>query len=84
MAAWLILLALAAALVFTLVRSRFWPYGRCPACRRRKGRGIGSTDQAFSRCGRCSGSGEQVRLLARIWPKWRAEADRRKRKRKRS
>jgi len=46
MAAWLILLALAAALVFTLVRSRFWPYGRCPACRRRKGRGIGSTDQA--------------------------------------
>jgi hypothetical protein len=74
---------LAAALVFVVVRSRFWPYGRCPACQGRKGRGIGSTDQAFSRCGRCGGSGERIRPLARIWPRHRAAARKRKKDRSR-
>ena len=70
---WLILPAVA-AVAFVLVRSRFWPNGRCPACRKRKGRGIGSTDQAFNRCGRCGGSGERIRPLARIWPVHREAA----------
>jgi hypothetical protein len=82
-AALLIVAVLAAALVFVLVRSRFWPYGRCPACRGRKGRGIGSTDQAFSRCGRCGGSGERIRPLALIWPRHREVARKRKQDRSR-
>jgi hypothetical protein len=84
MSALLIAAVLAAALVVVLVRTRFWPNGRCPACRGRKGRGIGSTDQAFSRCRRCGGSGEQVRLLARIWPQHRETARKRKQDRERS
>ena len=83
MATLLIVAVLAAALVFTLARSRYWPYGRCPACRRRKGRGPGSTDQAFSRCGRCGGSGERIRPLARIWPVHREAARKAALKRKR-
>lgn len=83
MAALLIVAVLAAALAFALTRSRFWPYGRCPACRSRKGRGIGSTDQAFSRCGRCGGSGERIRPLALIWPQHREAARKRKRDRSR-
>jgi hypothetical protein len=77
---WLILVAAVAAGAL-LVRSRFWPYGRCPACRRRKGRGIGSTDQAYNRCGRCGGSGERIRPLALIWPQHRAAARKRKKDR---
>jgi hypothetical protein len=83
MAALLIVAVLAAALAFVLVRTRFWPNGRCPACRGRKGRGIGSTDRAFSRCGRCGGSGERIRPLALIWPQHRAVARKRKRDRSR-
>jgi hypothetical protein len=83
MAALLIIAVLGAALVFVLTRSRFWPYGRCPACRARKGRGVGSTDQAFSRCGRCGGSGERIRPLALIWPQHRETARKRKRDRSR-
>jgi hypothetical protein len=79
----LITAALAAALVLVLVRTRFWPNGRCPACRRRKGRGVGSTDRAFSRCGRCGGSGERIRPLALIWPQHREAARKRKRDRSR-
>jgi hypothetical protein len=82
MAALLITVVLAAALVFVLVRSRFWPHGPCPACRGRRGRGIGSTDRAFSRCGRCGGSGERIRPLALIWPQHRAVARKRKRDRR--
>lgn len=84
MTALLIVAVLAAALVFVLVRSRFWPNGRCPACRGRKGRGIGSTDRAFSRCGHCGGSGEQIRPLALIWPQHRETARKRKKDRDRS
>ena len=84
MAALLIAAVLAAALAFVLVRTRFWPNGRCPACRSRKGRGPGSTDRAFSRCGRCGGSGERIRPLARIWPQHRQTAQAAARKRKRS
>ena len=82
MAALLIIAVLAAALAFVLARSRFWPNGRCPACRGRKGRGIGSTDRAFNRCGRCGGSGERIRPLARIWPQHRETARQAARKRK--
>ena len=74
MAVLLIVAVLAAALAFVLVRSRYWQYGRCPRCRSRKGRGVGSTDQAFNRCGRCGGSGERIRPLARIWPAHRQAA----------
>jgi hypothetical protein len=83
MTALLIATVLAAGLAFVLIRTRFWPYGRCPACRRRKGRGIGSTDGAFSRCGRCGGSGERIRPLARIWPQHREAARKRKKDRSR-
>jgi hypothetical protein len=79
----LIIAVLGAALVFTLARSRFWPYGRCPRCRGRKGRGIGSTERAFSRCGWCGGSGERIRPLALIWPAHREAARDAARKRKR-
>jgi hypothetical protein len=82
-AALLIVAVLAAVLVFVVVRTRFWPNGRCPACRGRKGRGIGSTDRAFSRCGRCGGSGERIRPLALIWPVHRATARKRKKDRSR-
>lgn len=76
---WLVitLLALAAACA---VRARFWPYRRCPACEGRKGRGIGSTDRAYNRCWRCGGSGELVRPAALMWPRWRGEARRNRRK----
>jgi hypothetical protein len=82
MTALLIAAVLAAALAFVLVRSRWWQYGRCPACRGRKGRGIGSTDRAFNRCGRCGGSGERIRPLAYIWPQHRAVARKRKQARR--
>ena len=78
MAAWLILLIAAAVTAILAVRARFWPWGRCPACRKRKGRGIGSTDQSFSRCRRCGGSGERIRPLALIWPRHREAARKRK------
>jgi hypothetical protein len=82
-AALLIIAVLAAALAVVLVRTRFWPNGRCPACQGRKGRGIGSTDQAFNRCRRCGGSGERIRPLAYIWPQHRAVARKRKKDRSR-
>ena len=83
---WLILAA-AVAVVFLLVRARFWPWGPCPWCTRKgrgkAGRGIGSTDQAFSRCGRCGGSGERIRPLALLWPQHRETARKRKQDRSR-
>lgn len=83
MAALLIVAVLAAALGFVLIRTRFWPNGRCPACQGRKGRGIGSTDQAFNRCRRCGGSGERIRPLALIWARHRETARKRKKDRSR-
>lgn len=59
-----------------LIRARLYPYGPCPLCRRRKGRGIGSTRGSWNRCARCGGSGEVLRLSARIWPKWRNQGRR--------
>jgi len=77
-ALWLVLAAVAAvAVTAVLVRARFWPYTRCPACRARKGRGIGSTDQAYNRCRKCGGSGERIRAAALIYSRWREEAKRR-------
>ena len=72
------ILAVAAAVAVLAVRARFWPYGRCPSCRDRKGRGVGSTAAAFSRCGRCGGSGERIRPLALLWPRHRETARKRK------
>jgi hypothetical protein len=63
-----------------LVRARFWPYGPCPACKGRRGRGRGSTDKAWSRCPRCGGGGERVRPISRIYGKWRDEDRARKRR----
>lgn len=61
------------AVLFVLVRARFLPYGPCRACRGRRGRGVASTGGAWSHCRRCGGSGESVRLLARVWPRWRRQ-----------
>lgn len=77
MTGWLILVApVVLWAAFVLVRARFWPYARCPACRERKGRGVGSTDQAYNRCRRCAGRGERIRPRALIYRKWREEAKR--------
>lgn len=70
-------LAVAVAGVGVLLRARFWPYRPCPACKGRRGRGRGSTDEAYNRCRRCRGRGEQVRPISRIYRKWREEAKRR-------
>lgn len=64
-----------AILAVLLVRARFWPYAVCRACQgRRRGRGAGSTDRAYNRCHWCGGTGERIRLLAKIYPRWREEA----------
>lgn len=74
-------LALALVLVLAaaawLVRLRYWPYGPCRACEGRRGRGIGSSRQAWSHCQKCRGSGERLRPGARLWARNR-ELDRRK------
>ncbi len=62
-----------------LLRGRFWPYGPCRSCQGRKGRGAGSTAEAYNRCRRCGGSGERIRLAAMAWPRHREELRRRKR-----
>jgi hypothetical protein len=43
-----------------------WPYGPCPACRGRRGRGPGSSSAAWSRCRRCGGHGERLRFLSSL------------------
>ena len=42
-----------------------WPYGPCPRCEGRRGRGAGSTSKAWNRCRRCGGKGERARFGAR-------------------
>jgi hypothetical protein len=78
---WLIL-AVAAAVVFLLVRSRWWELGPCPRCTRKgrgkSGRSWGSGGGAWARCGHCGGSGERIRPLALIWPRHRETARKRK------
>lgn len=61
----------AAVAAMWLLRALFFPYGPCPVCRGRRGRGIGSTRAAWSHCRACGGSGELLRLSARIWPQHR-------------
>jgi hypothetical protein len=79
------LLVFAAAVVFVLVRSRFWPLGPCPWCTRKgrgkSGRSRGSGGKAWNRCGHCGGSGERIRPLALIWPRHRETARKRKKDR---
>lgn len=75
---WLLAI-LALTVVVVVIRARFWPYGPCPACQGRRGRGIGSRPQAYNRCGRCGGKGERIRPLALMWARHREEAKRRKR-----
>lgn len=84
MAVLIIAVVVAAAVAVLAVRSRFWFLGPCPACRGRKGRGIGSTDQSYNRCRRCGGSGERIRPLALMWPRHREAARKRRQARERS
>ncbi len=89
MTGWLFLiLAAGAAAAVLAVRARFLPWGPCPRCTRKgrgkTGRGLGSGGQAWSRCGRCDGSGERIRPLALMWPQHRETARKRKRERDRS
>ena len=83
----LLILAVAAVVVFVLVRARFWPLGPCRWCTRKgrgkSGRSLGSGGGAWSKCGHCGGSGERVRPLALIWPQHREAAAKRKRERSR-
>ena len=63
-----VVLAVAAvAAAYWLIHLRTHPYGPCPSCRGRRGRGVGSTGRAWSRCYRCGGSGERLRPGARLW-----------------
>jgi hypothetical protein len=71
-------LAAAAGVAAFLIRTRYWPYGPCPACTGRRGKGPLSTDSAYNRRCKCGGKGERIRPLALIWPKHRAEAQRRR------
>jgi hypothetical protein len=61
---WLALAVLAAA-GWWLLRLRLHPYGRCRRCRSRPGRNIGSSAEAYGRCGACGGTGERIRTGAR-------------------
>lgn len=63
----MIILAIAAgaAAVIWIARLAVLPFGPCPRCRGRKGRGAGSTGRAFRKCGRCDGKGERIRPGAR-------------------
>lgn len=49
-----------------VIRSIAHPYGPCRACVGRRGRNAGSTRAAWGRCARCGGSGERLRLGARL------------------
>jgi len=55
----------AAVAVVWITRLAVLPFGPCPACRGRKGRGLGSSARAFRKCGRCDGAGERIRPGAR-------------------
>lgn len=83
---WLIL-AIIAAVVFLLVRARFWPKGPCPWCTRKgrgkSGRSWGSGGGAWNDCRHCGGKGERIRPLALVWPQHRAAARKRKQDRSR-
>lgn len=70
----LAVMAAAGVAAVVLVRARFWPYAACRACQGRRGRGVGSTPRAYNRCHWCGGSGERIRPLAKIYPRWREEA----------
>jgi len=74
----LLVLILTVPLAIFLWRTRYRHLGPCPRCRERGGRARWSTDEAYSRCRTCGGSRERIRPMARIWPKHRAEARRRK------
>ena len=60
-----LLTAAAAAAVIWAGRLAMLPYGPCPACKRRRGHGAGSTSTAWSRRRRCGGTGERIRPGAR-------------------
>ena len=73
-----VVLAVVAAGAVVVARTRWWPYGPCPRCRGRRGRGTGSTGGAYRKCGACKGSGERIRPMSRLlWARWREEARRR-------
>jgi hypothetical protein len=52
LAGWLLLLAL-------------FPWGPCPRCKGRRGRGIGSTSTRWNHCRKCNRRGEVPRFGAR-------------------
>ncbi len=65
----------AAVVALRVIRARFYPYGPCRWCQRRRGRGRGpgSGRGSWSHCPHCGGSGEQIRLGARIYRRWREQ-----------
>ena len=60
----LILIAVAAVLGY-LAWCWWWPITFCRSCRGRKGQGRLSSKYGWSRCRRCGGTGERVRITAR-------------------
>jgi hypothetical protein len=53
------------AAVSYYVSLRLWPWRPCKRCLG-GGRNAGSTVKRFGRCGRCGGSGRELRLGARV------------------
>jgi len=54
------------AMAIWLIRSWWWPFKACPACKGRSGRGRGSSRSSYNRCWRCKGQPEQVKVTARL------------------
>jgi hypothetical protein len=54
------------AVVWWLMRLQFHPRGPCWACRGRRGRNWGSDETQWGWCRVCGGSGERLRLGARM------------------
>jgi len=61
--------AVVLAVAFWALRLCWFPYGPCRACQGRRGRGMGSTARAYSRCHWCGGKGERLRTGAKMWPR---------------
>ncbi len=62
-----VIVAVVAAAAVYLIRCRLFPYGPCRSCAGRRGRSVGSTARAWGRCRSCGGTGERLRLGARVF-----------------
>lgn len=64
-----LLAALIVAAVY-LCSCLIWPYGPCLACLTRPRRNHGSNSRRWGRCRACKGTGERLRVGARVLRRW--------------